>query len=138
VFHNHCQHRHVVNDNNNIRMQPVSIEETWKTSCWPHRVHAFILGVTVVNTQRAYENFGPHAKQSNLDFRRELVNEIIHNPGIPEVRRTVNPRRGAAKSKNKPIVSCRHWQENAHFTRRIRKISSLQNQNTTKGSMFVA
>jgi hypothetical protein len=36
VFHNHYQYRHVVDDNNNNRMQPISIEETWKTSYWPN------------------------------------------------------------------------------------------------------
>jgi hypothetical protein len=56
VFHNHYQYRHVVEDNNNNRMQPISIEETWKTSYWPNRVFAFILGVTGVNTQRAFEH----------------------------------------------------------------------------------
>jgi hypothetical protein len=50
AFHNHHQHRHVVDDNNNNnnRMQPILIEETWKTVHWPHRVFAFILGVTGV------------------------------------------------------------------------------------------
>ena len=33
VFHkNHYQYRHVVDDNNNNRLQPFSIEETWKTA----------------------------------------------------------------------------------------------------------
>jgi hypothetical protein len=85
VFHNHYHYRHVVDDNNNNRMQPISIEETWKTVYWPNRVFAFILGVTGVNTQRAYEYFGLHDKQSNLEFRRELATEMIYNPESPEV-----------------------------------------------------
>jgi hypothetical protein len=83
VFHNHYQYRHVVDDNNNNRMQPISIEETWKTSYWPNRVFAFILGVTGVNTQRAFEHFAGNAKQGNLEFRRELATEMIHNPDVP-------------------------------------------------------
>jgi hypothetical protein len=85
VFHNHYQYRHVVDDNNNNRMQPIAIEETWKTSYWPNRVFAFVLGVTGVNTQRAYEQFGAHARQSNLEFRRQLAEEMIHNPAVPVV-----------------------------------------------------
>ena len=34
VFHNHFAYRHVVDDNNNIRMQPLSIEMTWMTKEW--------------------------------------------------------------------------------------------------------
>jgi hypothetical protein len=83
VFHNHYQYRHVVDDNNNNRMQPISLEETWKTSYWPNRVFAFILGVTGVNTQRAYEHFGGHPSQSNLEFRRELSWDMIWNPDVP-------------------------------------------------------
>ena len=83
VFHNHYQYRHVVDDNNNNRMQPISIEETWKTSSWPNRVFAFILGVTGVNAQRACEQFGANARQGNLEFRRQLADEMIHNPWVP-------------------------------------------------------
>ncbi len=54
-----------------------------KTSYWPNRVFAFILGVTGVNTQRAFEHFDGNAKQGNLEFRRELATEMIHNPDVP-------------------------------------------------------
>jgi hypothetical protein len=66
-------------------MQPISVEESWKTSYWPNRVFAFILGATCVNTQYDYENFGGHSKQSNLEFRRELSRDIIYNPDVPVV-----------------------------------------------------
>ena len=73
----------MVDDNNNNQMEPILIEETWKTGYWPNPVFAFILGVTGVNTQRAFENFGGNAKQGNLEFRRELAREMIHNPDVP-------------------------------------------------------
>jgi hypothetical protein len=63
--------------------QPISIEETWKTSSWPNRGFEFILGVTDVNMQRAYEHFAGNAKQGNLEFRRDLAVEMIHNPEVP-------------------------------------------------------
>jgi hypothetical protein len=84
VIYNHYQYRHVVDDNNNNRMQPISIEETWKTSHWPNRSFAFVLGVTGVNTQRAYEHFGKNARQHNLEFRRELAWEMIYNEWVPK------------------------------------------------------
>jgi hypothetical protein len=100
VFHNHYQYRHVVDDNNNSRMEPLSIEETWKISYWPNRVFAFVLGVTGVNTQRAYEYFGRHAKQGNLEFRRELAWELIYNPEVPvEEKRRKSRERSCKKTK---------------------------------------
>ena len=48
VVNNHFKYRHVVDDNNN-RMQPISIEETWATKEWPERPYAFTIGVSTVN-----------------------------------------------------------------------------------------
>ena len=56
VFHNHFAYRHVVDDNNNIRIQPLSIEMTWLTKEWRHCPYAFVIGVTVANAQKANEN----------------------------------------------------------------------------------
>ena len=41
VVHNHFKYRHAVDDHNNRRQSPISLEETWATKWWPHRVHAF-------------------------------------------------------------------------------------------------
>jgi hypothetical protein len=43
----------------------------------------FYLGGNGVNTERAYEHFAGNGKQGNLEFRRELATEMIHNPEVP-------------------------------------------------------
>ena len=83
VFNNHFKYRHVVDDNNNNRMQPISIEQTWATKQWSHRPYAFLIGVTTVNAQRGYENLGGHEQQPTLNFRRTLASQLIENRFIP-------------------------------------------------------
>ena len=34
VIYNHYKYRHMVDDNNNNRMQPIAIETTWETKDW--------------------------------------------------------------------------------------------------------
>jgi hypothetical protein len=85
--------------------QPLSIEETWKTSNWPNRVFAFVLGVTGVNRQQAYEHFGGHAKQGNLEFRRELAWEMIYNPEVPVEEEYHQSKERSCKKTNYAIVS---------------------------------
>ena len=36
VHYNHFKGRHSVDDNNKQRMQPIALEETWKTWSWEH------------------------------------------------------------------------------------------------------
>ena len=83
VFRNHYKFRHVVDDNNNNRMQPISIEETWGTKDWSHRPYAYAMGVSVVNAQRGYELLGQKEKTSTLAFRRRLARELIYNSFMP-------------------------------------------------------
>ncbi len=46
LVHNHFKYRHAVDDNNNRRQAPVSIERTWSTNWWPHQVFAFLIAIT--------------------------------------------------------------------------------------------
>ena len=68
LFYNHYKYRHVVDNNNNNRMQPIAIEKTWKTSWWPDRCFAFFLGVTTVNAQRGFERIGGNESDEVLQF----------------------------------------------------------------------
>jgi hypothetical protein len=74
----------VVDDNNNNNiMQPISIEETWKTSYWP--IFAFILGVTGVNTQRVLEKIiywinvrnGADGRRADTSDRKPVKNTFL-------------------------------------------------------------
>ena len=79
VVHNHFKYRHAVDDHNNRRQSPISLEETWATKWWPHRVHAFLLGVTEVNCALADDYFYGNDDKSQLQVRKEMAKELIHN-----------------------------------------------------------
>jgi hypothetical protein len=46
VVANHYHYRHMVDDHNARRHAPISLEETWATSTWSHKVFAFVLLIT--------------------------------------------------------------------------------------------
>ena len=50
VFGNHLNYRHQVEDNNNRRHSPISVERTWATNYWPDRCHAYFLVFPEFNT----------------------------------------------------------------------------------------
>ena len=100
VLSNHYKYRHVVDDNNNNRMQPIALEKTWNTKDWNHRPYAFTLGVTNVNAQRGYQILGNHVKESNLTFQRNVAQELIFNKYMPTtVKNRLHCKRGAKKRK---------------------------------------
>jgi hypothetical protein len=49
IIYNHFLYRHAVDDHNNKRHEPISLEVTWATQWWPNRVFAFFLAITEVN-----------------------------------------------------------------------------------------
>ncbi len=83
VFSNHFLYRHMVDDHNHLRHEIPAIEDTWKTTYWPNRQFAFILGISEVNSYKAFEYFvwKPLRKKppSLTKFRKELALELIHN-----------------------------------------------------------
>ena len=51
------RYRHKVDDQNNKRHAPISIEKTWATKFWTNRNFAWYLAVTKVNTALADGHF---------------------------------------------------------------------------------
>lgn len=88
-FHN----RHQIDDHNNRRQSPISIEKTWGTKEWQHHVFAFILAVTEVNVLRWKECVDDeYLGMPQLKLRRKLVFMMIKNTldgvsNIPELTR---------------------------------------------------
>ena len=76
---NHFVYRHLVDDHNNRRHKPISIEETWGTMSWPQRVFAYLLATTEVNLQR-FLCFFRSEEWEQLALRRTLAFELINNP----------------------------------------------------------
>ncbi len=79
-FSSHYRYRHQIDDHNNCRHSPISVETTWGTKHWPNRVHAFIIAMAEVNTRKAHEFFQNDKEPvAGLNFRKALAWELIHN-----------------------------------------------------------
>ena len=76
----HFRYRHQVDDHNNRRHAPISIERTWATKFCPDRNFAWYLAVTEVNMALAYGHFRKGRKLiPTLQFRRKLAHEMMEN-----------------------------------------------------------
>ena len=78
VFENRFLNRHQVDENNNRRHAPISIEKTWATKYWPDRCFSWYLAVSEVNVNYARPYFQDSSYAlPNLEFRRRLAKEIL-------------------------------------------------------------
>ena len=68
-----------MDDHNNNRHQPISLEVIWATQRWSNRVFAFLLAITEVNIKHAYEYFCRNKRLSMINFRKELARTLINN-----------------------------------------------------------
>ena len=85
LVYRHYKNRHHVDDHNNRRHKPISLEETWVTKFWPHRVFAFLLAVAEGNAYLLNKHYRDDAEDGVLAFRRALATELINNTyGIEE------------------------------------------------------
>lgn len=83
-MHQHFFARHVVDDHNNRRHSPISIEETWGTKWWPHRNFAFLLGVTEVNVALVHAMINEKKALPQLEARKKLAKEMMEYRDISE------------------------------------------------------
>ena len=79
VVGNHFMYRHSVDDHNNKRHSPISLEVIWATKFWPNRVFAFLLGVTEVNVNLAAMYFCGQEPTGQIEFRKLLAKTLIYN-----------------------------------------------------------
>lgn len=79
-FSLYFKNRHQIDDHNNRQHAPISIEKTWGTKSWEHRVFAYILATSEVNVYRwrAYSD-KTFCGTSQLQFRREHALQMIDN-----------------------------------------------------------
>jgi hypothetical protein len=68
-FFNHFKFRHQVDDHNNARHSPISLEEILNIKDWEIRVFSFILPVVEVNARLAHSFFIQSDALSQLDFK---------------------------------------------------------------------
>ena len=72
-------YRHSVDDHNNKRHSPISLEVIWATKFWPNHVFAFLLGVTKVNVNLAAMYFCGQEPTGQIKFRKLLAKTLIYN-----------------------------------------------------------
>lgn len=84
LVYNHFKYRHAVDDHNNRRQAPISIEKTWNTNWWPNRVFSFLISITEINTLLAWTNIYGNPDPGTLQFRKILARELIDNPYLEE------------------------------------------------------
>ena len=81
----HYKNTYHVDNHNNRRHQPISLEETWVTKFQPHCVFMFLLAVAEGNAYLLNKHYREDAEDSVLVFRRVLATELINNTyGIEE------------------------------------------------------
>ena len=79
-FYNHFKYRHQVDDHNNLRHSPISLEESINTKDWKLRVFTFVLALIEVNARLAFAYFTQRddaAPLSQLEFCRKLAKELL-------------------------------------------------------------
>eukprot|EP00957_Ditylum_brightwellii_P005294 403702-Ditylum_brightwellii.AAC.1 len=83
VFSNYYEYRDAVDSNNNKchdggSNHDLSLEETWKTTCWTIRIVCFILAVVEVNAFLAKVYFQGYTG-TQLDFCKPLAYELVNS-----------------------------------------------------------
>ena len=79
VVGNHFLYRHSVDDHNNKRHSPISLEVVWGTKYWPNHVFAFLLAVTEVNVNLSARYFGGMRQIGQIEFKKLLAKTLIFN-----------------------------------------------------------
>jgi hypothetical protein len=78
-FSRHNRGKHWVDDVNQRRHQPISLESVWATKWWPNRQFTFILSVAEVNAGMARARARKEPAQPMLEFRRQLAMRMLEN-----------------------------------------------------------
>lgn len=75
---NHFKYRHQVDDHNNLRHSPISLEMSMNTKDWKIRVFMFLMAIVEVNARLAYAFFNKLDSTPNqLEFRQQLAKELL-------------------------------------------------------------
>ena len=79
-FLNNFKYRYQVDDHNNLRHSPISLEESLSFKYWDVRVFTFILVLVKVKTRVATAYFTQSKTAApQLEFCRQLEKELIDN-----------------------------------------------------------
>ena len=76
-FHNHFKFCHQVDDHNNSRHSPLSLEESWAIKDWKHQVFSFIISLVEVNARLSHGCFNEDLPLPQVIFWKQLARELI-------------------------------------------------------------
>ena len=85
VVGNHFLYQHSVDDHNNKRHSPISLEVVWAMKNWPNHVFSFLLSVTEVNVNLAATYFCGQNQMGQVEFCKLLAQNLIYNTHYNEV-----------------------------------------------------
>jgi len=128
VAHHHYKYRGSVDNNKSRRMNPLAIEEQFKTSRWPIRVFQFVIAVTEVNCNFLNHSFFRQELEEQLSFRFHLSQELINNPYINEDDNCAKRRRRESPGRVHKIVTLAPYRtmKNGKITKVKTKYTQLQ------------
>ena len=76
----HFRYRYQVDDHNNWRHAPISLEMIWATKFWIYHNFSWYIAVSEVNTALESGHFqNDEVVKPSLDFRRDLEIEFLEN-----------------------------------------------------------
>ena len=75
-FHNLFKFRHQVDDHNNSRHSPLSLEESGATKVRKHHVFSFIISLVEVNARLPQGYFNDEFPLPQVIFRKQLAREL--------------------------------------------------------------
>ncbi len=78
-FSRHNKEKHWVNNMNNLRHDPIGLENTWKTKWWPNCQFTFLMSIAEVNAGQARARARDEKPDPTLTFRRKLAMQMMTN-----------------------------------------------------------
>jgi hypothetical protein len=88
-FSRYARAKHWVDDVNNLRHDPIGLEEVWGTKWWAMRQFTFLCSVAEVNAVQSRARGKNKVAEPKLHFRQELARQMIEktldDPPTPEV-----------------------------------------------------
>ena len=76
-FHNHFKFCHQVDDHNNSRHSPLSLDERWATKDWKHQVFSFVISLAEANASLWHRYFNDELPLPQVLFWKQFARELI-------------------------------------------------------------
>ena len=78
ILRHNCS-KHWVDDHNNRRHDPISLDEIWRTKCWEHRQFTFFVRLSEVNANNTKVRACGRPATPQIEFWKQLAQEMLEN-----------------------------------------------------------